>query len=328
MTLGTSVAPRPRNHIVEFYDDEPALIAHGRDFLADALTGGGAAVAFATPDHLDAFAAGLDEAGHDTAAARAGGRLLLLDAAGFARQFSRAGGVSARTFDDIVGPILARVGAGTRPLHIYGEIVAVMCQDGDITAAMRLEDCWNALGHRRSFSLLCGYPVATLHRADTAAALAYVCDAHSGVVGAECDPPAPSVEAATVAQLSRTFPAVARSVGAARRFVADSLSRLDWRDGLDDARLLVSELATNAVVHAHTEFTVVVARVGAVVRISVRDEHPTPPALHGRGRLAESGRGLGIVAALTRRWGHHPTAGGKVVWGELSTTRTGGSRPA
>jgi anti-sigma regulatory factor (Ser/Thr protein kinase) len=58
-------------------------------------------------------------------------------------------------------------------------------------------------------------------------------------------------------QRTRRFPETTASVPVARQFVADSLSALDPAVG-EMAALLVSELATNAVVHASSDFAVTV----------------------------------------------------------------------
>ena len=123
--------------------------------------------------------------------------------------------------------------------------------------------------------------------------------------------------------VTRRFPAAAGSVGRARRFV---LSRLPdgCRDGLDLLALMVSELATNAVQHAATDFevTITVSAAGdgrddvRRVRVGVRDEaagYPTPqePAAD-----APHGRGLRIVESLADTWGTEVQRGrpGKTVW--------------
>ncbi len=86
---------------------------------------------------------------------------------------------------------------------------------------------------------------------------------------------------------------------------------------LADAELVCSELATNAVVHARTPFSVVARRKRSGVRISVHDGSPVTPALRDNGPTAFSGRGLRLVALLARRWGVESTGAGKTVWADL-----------
>ena len=86
---------------------------------------------------------------------------------------------------------------------------------------------------------------------------------------------------------------------------------------LENAKLVVSELATNAITHAHSAFSVEVTRLGNGVRLAVRDGSPTRPVVHDKPRPGGSGRGLRIVGALAADWGVELTAHGKTVWAEL-----------
>jgi anti-sigma regulatory factor (Ser/Thr protein kinase) len=113
------------------------------------------------------------------------------------------------------------------------------------------------------------------------------------------------------------------SVGAARRWCARTLER--WGasgDVVDSACLLVSELVTNAVLHAGTSCELTVKRPAAVegdvVRIEVADGDPgTPVAKHYEVEAA-SGRGLHLIEAISDRYGTRPLGAGKAVWCELA----------
>jgi anti-sigma regulatory factor (Ser/Thr protein kinase) len=107
------------------------------------------------------------------------------------------------------------------------------------------------------------------------------------------------------------LPPVVDAPAAARAFVAAALTR--WRaDGIvEGARWVVSELVTNAVVHARTDMTVRVSLAGPRVGISVSDRG----AAGGIRRGAEGGWGLHVVEQLGRSWGVLPRlGGGAVVW--------------
>jgi DNA-binding NarL/FixJ family response regulator len=105
----------------------------------------------------------------------------------------------------------------------------------------------------------------------------------------------------------------------ARRFVAERLGEWSLEDLADTVTLLVSELVTNAVVHADSEPQVVVRLTPEVVRVEVSDRSRDEPERRGGGAEDESGRGLLMVETLARRWGirRHP-AGGKTVWFEVA----------
>lgn len=121
-----------------------------------------------------------------------------------------------------------------------------------------------------------------------------------------------------------TYPPEVASVRAARRFVVEVLSSSGLEPLADDAGLVVSELAANAVLHARSPFDVLVHRLEVGVRVSVRDASPTMPVLVAPSASAMSGRGLALVERLVARWGAGPSRGaGKSVWFEIDEEPAG-----
>ncbi|MGE5292100.1 MAG: ATP-binding protein [Micromonosporaceae bacterium] len=82
------------------------------------------------------------------------------------------------------------------------------------------------------------------------------------------------------------------------------------------AEFVVSELATNAIVHAKSGFTVEVSSAGDVLRIGVRDSLALADGAQAS-LPARSGHSLGVIAALASRWRAETAVGGKTVWAEL-----------
>jgi anti-sigma regulatory factor (Ser/Thr protein kinase) len=80
---------------------------------------------------------------------------------------------------------------------------------------------------------------------------------------------------------------------------------------------LVSELATNAILHARTEFKVDVSTVEGSIHVAVSDESEQVPVKRSYEHSQPTGRGLHFVEALSDRWGYTSGAGGKTVWFEL-----------
>lgn len=116
----------------------------------------------------------------------------------------------------------------------------------------------------------------------------------------------------------RRFEPDLRSAGEARRFVDDTLE--DWNCGelVDTVKLLVSELVTNAVVHAHSEVELAVQLRPEKVRIEVIDA--ADDVIHRRDAAeeAQSGRGMALIEALSSAWGIDTLLSGKSVWFELA----------
>ena len=108
-----------------------------------------------------------------------------------------------------------------------------------------------------------------------------------------------------------------RSASAARRFVDETLERWECDDLLDTVTLLVSELVTNAVIHAHSEIEVGVHLLVDRLRIEVGDASDTLVRRRAAADDEGSGRGMTLVETLAQAWGVDARPGGKVVWFEL-----------
>lgn len=95
---------------------------------------------------------------------------------------------------------------------------------------------------------------------------------------------------------------------------------------LEDALLVVSELVANVVRHAHTVSTLELelAPGGSRLRVALADGSSTAPRLRHAHYSAEDGRGMGILAALSDRWGIELHVGGKRVWWEVDLDRAYG----
>lgn len=122
-------------------------------------------------------------------------------------------------------------------------------------------------------------------------------------------------------RMSRTFPGSPVAITEARRFVTALLSA--W-PVTEDAELIVSELATNAIRHSASGqfggcFTVAVHANHSRIWLGILDQggqrapHPLPPQSD-----EEGGRGLALVAALAASWGVTGDEQGRIVWATLN----------
>ena len=100
----------------------------------------------------------------------------------------------------------------------------------------------------------------------------------------------------------------------ARRAIVDHLRRSGC-DNIHDTALVVSELVTNAVLHAGGADRIIVECDSTTILITVHDRSPEPP--RRRHHAAIGGRGLRIVEQLATRWGTTPHPHGKDVWAVL-----------
>jgi serine phosphatase RsbU (regulator of sigma subunit)/anti-sigma regulatory factor (Ser/Thr protein kinase) len=122
---------------------------------------------------------------------------------------------------------------------------------------------------------------------------------------------------AAAARVSATFPADELTARSARRLLAATLSRWGVDELRDDALLVLSELVTNAVLHAGTAVDVVITLHESAIEVAVVDRHPTrsipaPPMAVSADR--EGGRGLALMVRLATAWGVEYTDRTKRVW--------------
>lgn len=104
----------------------------------------------------------------------------------------------------------------------------------------------------------------------------------------------------------------------ARRFLRRTLLAWDAEALEATAALVLSELVTNAVLHAGTDIEVSITLGDDALRLEVADRSTGRPRLRRYGLDATTGRGLALVAAMSSAWGVTPRLDGKGVWCELA----------
>jgi hypothetical protein len=325
-------------HVVQFYGHEEELADRVTGYLLGALQHDGVAVVIATAAHRRSFERRLTRAGVDLAAAARAGTYRTLDAGDAVRALTTSGQLDRGAFDRVIGRLIADAGQGERPVRAYGEMVALLWDAGLVNDAVQLEEMWASLGLSHSFSLFCSYPARSVTGDGHLEAFAEICRLHGSVVGGWPAPAAPAATRAPAAPAATRAPAQrAKSTAdaqahgittrafalsgdapaAARHFAVDAVRRLGAADLADDTALVVTELAANAIVHAQTGFTVDLSAAPDVLRITVRDASPLPPA-SAADLPALPLHGLGAVDALASRWGVERLGhSGKLVWVEL-----------
>jgi PAS domain S-box-containing protein len=177
-------------HFIQFYESDTFLVDAIARFIGEGLTTGDAGVIIATSPHRDAVEHELRARGKDPDAARAEGRYLAVDAAETMGQILVDTWPDPARFEEVVAAALGRVaprGPDGR-VRVFGEMVALLCDERRVDAAMRLESLWNALAHRQPFALLCAYPIGVFRHPDMEASFRQICAEHASIVPAESYP--------------------------------------------------------------------------------------------------------------------------------------------
>lgn len=167
-------------HLVEFYETEEFLVASVADYVVSALRSDAAAIVVATAEHRGAFADAIAALGVDVEDAADEGRYIVVDAAELLSMFMVDGAPDGDRFEGLVTPLLDRAADGHREVRVYGEMVALLWDAGDVTSTIALEDMWNELAAIREFSLLCGYPISAFD-VQSRGLFEHICGQHTSV---------------------------------------------------------------------------------------------------------------------------------------------------
>jgi signal transduction histidine kinase len=178
-------------HSVQFFEDDRYLVETVVDFFAAGMVDGQRAVAFVTREHGEAITAGLHEKGFDVDRTRTNGQLILLDAEELLGSCMAGSTPDAARFRRAMDGVLGshtRFGDGARerrPVLAFTELVDVLCRQGNIEGAIRMEELWNELSESYTFSLLCAYSLNTFSEDTHDGALRAICNQHAHVLPTE-----------------------------------------------------------------------------------------------------------------------------------------------
>jgi hypothetical protein len=154
--------PAPAIHSVHIYEEASSLILRLCGIVGSSLRRGNAAIIVATADHRNRLVKGLRETGIDVRAKARAGRFIMVDAKEMLSTFMVNDAPDRELFQFSLGELLTKAGptAGSKPrgLTVFGEMVAVLWEEGNREAALHLEELWNEALSDRAFHLHCAYP--------------------------------------------------------------------------------------------------------------------------------------------------------------------------
>jgi signal transduction histidine kinase/CheY-like chemotaxis protein len=177
------------DHIVQFYDTDEFLCDLVAEFLGAGLLAGEPVVAIATAAHREAFKARLADKGWDVDQVSLSGQLTLIDAAAMLGRVMDGLEAHAERIEAELGGLIDTVVAGRTGARVrmYGEMVDLLWRGGNPNAAIHLEELWNDLARKRSFSLLCAYVMGQLYQGPDIEAFNAVCRRHTHLLPPEGD---------------------------------------------------------------------------------------------------------------------------------------------
>lgn len=174
-------------HDVQFYDGEEFLVQQVAKFLAEGVRAGQPLIIVATEAHRRQFANRLRELGFDADAFYFGSHAVWLDARDTLSAFMEGGMPNRELFDATIGAVFERVlnNRGYLVARAYGEMVDLLWKDGNVEGAIALEELWNALAAKYSFTLLCAYAMGNFYKEAHTASFQRICAQHAHALPTE-----------------------------------------------------------------------------------------------------------------------------------------------
>jgi len=171
-------------HEVQFYSSDSVLLETFAGFIANALASRNAVIVLATKSHREDLAQKLTAAGLDLDGAREQGLYIALDAAEMLSTFMVDGAPDRlRFFEGLCGLIESAIRAaktGHPRVAICGECVGLLCAEGNVKAAIRLEEVGNDVAELHNVEIMCAYPLSSFHE-EHADAFERICAQHTAV---------------------------------------------------------------------------------------------------------------------------------------------------
>lgn len=170
------------SHEVQFYSDDASFMADLVGFVERALEAGDMTVVVATASHRKSLLVGLQTRGIDTDAAMEQEHFVLLDAAEVLSTFMEEAGPNRELFLSTIAPLLRRAEVKRRGVALFGEMVALLCAEGRIKAAIELERMGKELALTHAIRIRCAYPMTEELKGEPYAA---ICAEHTAVLSAK-----------------------------------------------------------------------------------------------------------------------------------------------
>lgn len=148
----------PCDHVVQIYENDKVFLDSLEGFVGSGLIAGDGVVIIATPEHIMALEERLLKQGFDIIALKASSTYVPLDAQETLNRFMRNKWPDEHLFFDLVNTLLKQMKHHNGKVRAFGEMVALLWEQGFNGATVQLESLWNQLHKKEEFSLFCAYP--------------------------------------------------------------------------------------------------------------------------------------------------------------------------
>jgi hypothetical protein len=177
----------PCDHIVQIYENDKVFMDTLEGFVGSGFLAGDSVVVIATGEHLGLLIGRLINQGFDISELISSDQFIPLEATVTLSKFMNNKYPDEDRFHQVVTGIIKRAQKNDRKVRAFGEMVAILWQQGHNGATVQLENLWNQLHGKNDFSLFCAYPKIGFTQ-NAAESIQKICACHSRVISGEAKP--------------------------------------------------------------------------------------------------------------------------------------------
>jgi len=169
------------SHVVQIYENEETFLSLLEGFVTDGFTNDETVILIATEAHLSAMALRLQTAGFNTKALEVQGKFMAFNAEEVLAKFMVNDWPDYSLFMQTISSIFGQARKNKQPVRAFGEMVAVLWEQGKTGSTIMLEQLWNMFCEKEPFSLFCAYPKSAFPEGSDVS-LQNICKHHSKVI--------------------------------------------------------------------------------------------------------------------------------------------------
>lgn len=177
----------PCDHLVQIYENDHVFLNTLEGFMGCGFLSGDSVITIATDEHITQLNERLTNQGFDIDDLMTRDQYIPMDASEALSNFMVNNWPDEKLFQEYISEIINRASQGKRKVRAFGEMVALLWQQGHNGATVKLEHLWNRLHGKDQFSIYCAYPKNgfTQNASDS---LDTICKAHSKIIDGQSRP--------------------------------------------------------------------------------------------------------------------------------------------
>ena len=174
----------PCDHLIQIYENDDVILDCLQGFVSSGFNSGDSVIIIATGPHLQALKKRLTKAGYDLRSLIASNQYISMEAEQCLAKFMVHGWPVEHKFTAFVNDVVSKARGEHDKMRAYGEMVAILWEQGHSGATVQLEHLWNFFCTREAFCLFCAYPRSGFTQ-DLGSSVNHICSAHTKMIAGD-----------------------------------------------------------------------------------------------------------------------------------------------